>query len=115
MKLLISGSRKKEERKLVDNILLKYRREYEDLVILVGDAMGIDAMVQMGCFSLDISFRVFIPLWEVYGKGAGIVRNKQMVEQCDEGIAIWDGVSRGTKNTIDLLYKAKKLKKVYLV
>jgi len=43
-----------------------------------------------------------------------LIRNKQMVDLCDVGIAIWDGVSAGTKHTIDLLYKKEKLLEVFI-
>ena len=43
-----------------------------------------------------------------FGKAAGIIRNKQIVEDADFCIIFWDGKSKGTKNTIDLCNKLHK-------
>ena len=40
-------------------------------------------------------------------------RNKQIVDNCDCLLALWDGVSRGTKYTIDLAISKGKLVKIY--
>jgi len=34
--------------------------------------------------------------WELYGKQAGFVRNRQMALVADGGVELWDGQSRGT-------------------
>ena len=46
-------------------------------------------------------------------KGAPLIRNKEMVDIADMVIVIWDGKSRGTKNTID--YATSRGKKVVLI
>ena len=43
---------------------------------------------------------VFIAEWDVYGKAAGPIRNKAMIDKADALIAFWDGDSRGTKDCI---------------
>ena len=52
------------------------------------------------------------PDWKRYSRGAGIVRNKSMVETADLVIIFWDGISNGTKSVIDF---CKKLNKSYLL
>ena len=39
--------------------------------------------------------------WGTYHKGAGPIRNKQMVQSANVVVAFWDGKSTGTKNIID--------------
>ena len=51
--------------------------------------------------------------WGVYGKAAGPMRNKVVVNDCDKLVAFWDDVSPGTKNVISLASKAGKLEKVF--
>ena len=46
--------------------------------------------------------------WERYGRGAGMIRNKQIIADADVVIAFWDGASKGTKNSVELARKAKK-------
>lgn len=51
--------------------------------------------------------------WERYGKGAGPIRNQYMVDKADAMLALWDGVSRGTADTIQRAID-KKLPKMYI-
>ena len=37
-----------------------------------------------------------------YGKAAGMMRNKQMLDFADALVAFWDGESRGTENMLDI-------------
>ena len=39
--------------------------------------------------------------WGLYHKGAGPIRNMQMVKAADAVVAFWDNQSSGTKNIID--------------
>jgi hypothetical protein len=38
--------------------------------------------------------------WNLYGKRAGPIRNAQMAQEADALIALWDGVSPGTRGMI---------------
>ena len=37
-----------------------------------------------------------------------MIRNKDIITECDTVLAIWDGKSKGTKNSIQLGYSLKK-------
>lgn len=50
----------------------------------------------------------FLPEYDKYGRGAPLVRNKLIVEECDCLIAFWDDTSRGTKYTIDYAHQLGK-------
>ena len=57
---------------------------------------------------------IFRPDWDRYGKAAGIIRNKDIVENSNMVIAFWDGKSKGTASSIELAKKMdKNLKIVY--
>lgn len=43
--------------------------------------------------------------WDEHGKAAGFIRNKQMAQVSEALIALYDGVSPGTKSMIDLAHK----------
>lgn len=49
--------------------------------------------------------REFPANWSRWGKRAGFIRNKEMVDNADALICLWDGTSRGTKMTLDLAMK----------
>ena len=69
--------------------------------ILVGDANGVDSLIVQYAKENNIPYQIFKANWDFYGKSAGPIRNRQMVELADGLIAFWDGKSRGTKNSID--------------
>ena len=50
----------------------------------------------------NIPVTVFPAQWDKYGRSAGMIRNKLIISASDHCIAFWDGVSRGTKNDIEL-------------
>jgi hypothetical protein len=51
--------------------------------------------------------------WDLHGKAAGPIRNREMAEYADELLALWDGKSRGTKNMIEEMIKAGKPVHIY--
>ncbi len=79
----------------------------EEFEIVHGGARGVDFLGDKYAkkelrFKLGNGIRKFPAQWSVYGKGAGMVRNKEMAEYATHLIAFWDGKSRGTKLMIDL-------------
>lgn len=38
--------------------------------------------------------------WNLHGKSAGVIRNKEMAHYAEALIALWDGKSKGTQNMI---------------
>lgn len=46
--------------------------------------------------------------WDKHGKAAGFLRNSTMVDVCDIVVAVWDGTSKGTQDTIRKARLAKK-------
>lgn len=90
---------------------------FEGDKVLVGGAKGIDMMVLNYLMTLGrhnnkaymFAYDVMDAEWDKYGRAAGPIRNSKMVKICTQGATIWDGKSRGTKDTLDKLEKADKL------
>lgn len=59
--------------------------------------------------SFEIKLKIFYPDWDKFGKSAGFVRNRNIIEESDVILAFYDGVSHGTAHSIDLAKKAKKI------
>ena len=108
MKLAIVGSRtftdfERLEEFVKDNIQLPLITE-----IVSGGAKGADTLAEEFAKKYDIPLKVFYPNWDKYGKSAGFRRNGKIIKNCDRVIALWDGKSKGTRNSIDLARKYNK-------
>ena len=110
MKLAVVGSRTGFNAALIFDKLL----ELHPTEIVSGGAMGVDTFAALYANTALIPITVFTPDWIKYGKRAGAIRNKQIVDYCDKLIAFWDGQSPGTKISIDMATKAGKLLNVIL-
>ena len=81
--------------------MLSRRAEGEEIVVISGGASGADALGEKYARERGYSLRQFPAKWELYGKRAGPMRNREMADNADALIAYWDGKSRGTKNMIE--------------
>ena len=72
----------------------------EPITIVSGGASGADTWAEIYSIKHNCGLKVFEAEWNKYGKKAGIMRNKDIVEASDMIVAFWDGESRGTLNTI---------------
>jgi predicted Rossmann fold nucleotide-binding protein DprA/Smf involved in DNA uptake len=102
MKLAIVGSRD-----ITDFDLSPYVDD-SVLCIVSGGAKGIDTIAAEFAESKGLELIEYLPDYKSFGRSAPIIRNKLIIENADKVLAIWDGKSKGTKNSIDT---AKKLNK----
>lgn len=70
--------------------------------VLSGNANGVDKLGERYAKTNCKILQKFPAEWRVHGKGAGFIRNKEMAQNADALIAVWDGLSAGTKNMIDI-------------
>ena len=102
MKFAIVGSRTFNNYMLLEeSILQKYNLSLINEIIS-GGATGADTLAETFAHKFNINLIVFKPQWDIYGKKAGCIRNKDIVTNADVVIAFWDGYSKGTKNSIDI-------------
>ena len=102
----IIGSRPFDDIEYAANKLDEIISQYDSIVS--GGAKGADSI---GAAYADINglpLTVYKPDWKKYGKGAGFIRNKLIIDECDVVIAFWDGSSKGTKHSINLARKSGK-------
>jgi len=76
--------------------------------IISGGAKGADTLAKKYADSNNIICTVVPARWELYGRAAGPIRNKEIVRLSDMVVAFWDGKSRGTKNTINTAKQYRK-------
>jgi len=106
MRTIIAGSRGISDVRLVKEAVEK--SDFLITEIVSGHARGVDKAGERYAESADIDLVIFPANWNKHGYSAGHIRNERMARYAiaDESrpgglIAIWDGVSRGTKNMID--------------
>lgn len=83
--------------------------------ILSGTAAGVDKTGEEFAEDCLIPLKRFPADWEKFGKAAGPIRNKQMAEEGDALLLIWDGISPGSANMKkEMLTKNKPVYEVIL-
>lgn len=106
MRVVVAGSRDLTDDRLVEEAVRL--SGFTVTTVISGAARGIDQMGERWAEGQGVPVERFPADWGRYGRSAGYVRNKAMVEaaaQAPEGgavIAVWNGISRGTKHTIDI-------------
>lgn len=108
MKLAVIGSRSFNDYDLLSFVLDEYCIEHPGLKIISGGARGADRLAEKYAVDCDLDLQVFQADWDTHGKAAGFIRNKLIVDECDELVAFWDGKSRGTLNSINHAKKQNK-------
>jgi len=108
MKLAVVGSRKFSDYNIAKEKIQDHFDINKITDIVSGGAKGADYLGQLFAQEFNKNMIAFLPDWKRYGKAAGVIRNKLIVENSDAVIAFWDGVSKGTKKTIDIAAKLNK-------
>lgn len=114
MRVIIAGSRKITSPKYIKHAVKL--SEFEITEIISGNASGVDRLGEQFAKENNIPVKIFKADWnditvpgaivkvnkfgKEYNSRAGHLRNKQMADYAEGLIAIWDGISPGTKNMI---------------
>ncbi len=106
MKVLICGSRGITDESQVVRAMNLVPFTYTEVVH--GGARGVDRIAGRLAKRSNLKVTEFLPDWDKFGRGAGFIRNKEMVDYADAVIAVWDGKSKGTKHTIDYARQQNK-------
>lgn len=116
-RIIICGSRDFCDKELCFKALDEILEEFYNPEIVSGHAKGADTFGEEYAKTHSLKVTIFKPDWKKYGRGAGPIRNGEMLKYAMEGtpviIAFWDGKSKGTKNMIDQARKVNA--KVYIV
>jgi len=107
MKVLVCGDRNWKDDIKMNQVL---RTLQKDIILIHGDCRGADKMsAQIG---KRFGFKViaYPANWKVYGKGAGPIRNQQMLDEnpdIDLVLAFHNGIEH-SKGTKDMVQRADK-------
>lgn len=106
MRLAIIGSRTFNDYEYLKRSINDLGLEITEIVS--GGAVGADTLGERYAEEFKIPIQVYRPNWKISGRSAGFKRNLEIVENCDAVLALWDGTSKGTRNTIDQATKNNK-------
>lgn len=114
MRILICGSRTDYDGQKAREYLGEFISQHKDDTFIHGGANGIDLLADIMLKERfpDYSRRVKIirPQYNVYGDKAPLIRDREMVSECDVVVAFWNFNSHGTKFTMD--YAREQGKKI---
>lgn len=106
LKLIIAGSRSIEDYDKLKDIFNTL--PYPVIEIVDGMARhGVDMLGVKLANELSIPLKEFPADWDKYKKPAGMIRNKEMSVYANGLLALWNGVSPGTKDIINRMKKKK--------
>ena len=102
MKTIIAGSRTVKKYAVIRDYLERFHL-WNITEVVSGTCFGPDKFGECWAIHKKIHVVQFPAQWELHGKKAGPIRNRQMGEYADAAIVFWDGKSRGTKSMIDIM------------
>lgn len=80
----------------------------QEVIIVSGGAAGVDSTAERTAREREMKVLIFRPNWKEFGRAAGPMRNREIVQSSEAVVAFWDGKSLGTRNTIELAKRMKK-------
>lgn len=106
MRVIICGGRKWCELKYSYYVLDFINKKLHNITTVIqGGAFGADALAAHWAFDRKIECLEYPADWDRYGKSAGMIRNKQMLEEKPDLIIAFPG-GKGTANMINIARKA---------
>jgi hypothetical protein len=103
IKLAIIGSRSFKDKHKLELAINELNLDIDTVVS--GGALGADKLGEEWAKNQGKKVELHLPEWAKYGRSAGIIRNKAIVESCDFCLAFWDGKSKGTNSSLELCKK----------
>lgn len=118
IRLCVCGSRTITNIDFIFSEIKKYCHENKwtnhSFTLVEGGASGVDQIARQFAQKYKMPVDEIKADWNSYGKVAGVIRNRKMIESCDFVLIVWDGFSRGTKNDIEICQKLGKNYKLIL-
>lgn len=109
MRLLITGDRNWSNDQIIGAVLTSLAHDYPDLVLIEGGANGADILSADIARYLGIKVLEFKADWNRFGRGAGPIRNQQML---DEGkptaVMAFHPDLKNSRGTLDMVKRARR-------
>jgi hypothetical protein len=109
MKVLVTGSRDWTDQAMIDSVLDDLSEQHGPLTIIEGGARGADSCAKRWANTRDMECRTYRADWGRYRKGAGPVRNQQMLdEEHPDLVVAFHADLAASKGTADMVRRARK-------
>ena len=105
--VVVAGSRTATDYELLRKYCDVFFSQKTPTAIISGCARGADELGERYAQEHHLDLKRFPAQWDKYGKMAGMMRNREMLEVADALVAVWDGKSRGTENMIRISKKKR--------
>lgn len=100
MRTIVAGSRKIQDPRIVTQAMAACG--WTPTLVISGDAYGVDRLGERWAETQGIACVRMPADWATFGRSAGYRRNVAMAKDADALVAVWDGISKGTKHMIDI-------------
>ena len=103
MRVLVCGDRHWNDAMKIFDVLTGLKDQYGRFTVVQGGANGADALAGQVALTLRLGCEVYPADWKKYGRRAGPIRNRQMLDtRPDLVLAFHDDLehSRGTKDCV---------------
>ena len=103
MRTIIAGSRGVFDRTAINEAMdaAALIEGIEPTLILSGLASGVDSLGEEWAIDHGIPVALYPAPWRTHREAAGAIRNGHMARNADALVAVWDGVSPGTRDMIE--------------
>lgn len=105
MRILVCGGRNFNDEAYLTAVLNTYNLTSDDLIIH-GDAKGADRLAGKYAEERGINVLSYPARWHIYGKSAGMVRNRHMLQDGKPDLVIAFPGGKGTAGMVQIAEKA---------
>ena len=103
-RVIIFGSRDFNDYEMLElNCNYYFKNKFPNIEIVSGKAKGADTLGERYAENYNLDVKEFPADWDLHGKSAGYIRNKEMGNYADAGIGFHMNNSRGTQYMINIL------------
>lgn len=106
MRVLVCGGREFSDALMLGEHLDAFHRSNPITVIIHGDARGADTLAAQWARAHGIEVVAFPANWNLHGKSAGPIRNRQMLDEGKPDMVVAFPGGAGTANMVDQSRKA---------
>lgn len=103
MRVIVCGGRLYQDRETVKTVLAWIG--HPTVTIVTGGARGADQLAEQAARDLGLTVEVHPAEWELYGKAAGPMRNRRMLDLGADLVVAFPG-GAGTRHMVNIARKA---------